>query len=195
MSKKEQIKKDYKKNKRGEIAFTVLKTIGAIGLVAGVMVFPGLALIIQQFEKTTKLSSRQVRHSLYGMRKRNIVHLKKTPKGLSIILTPKGKRELLKLSLRDLTVEKINPWDGLWRIVMFDIPESLRSSRDLIRIHLKRLGFIQVHKSVFINPFPCLEAIKLLRNYYELPAGSLYIFESRVLEGETELIKIFHLKK
>ena len=185
--------KKLDKRQKREIALTILKTLGMVGLVAGVIVFPGLAVIIQWFEKKTGYSSRQVRHSLYNMRKSKHIKLQPSKNGIKVILTPKGRRHLLTISLRELSVDKQSKWDGLWRIVMFDIPEQLRTTRDMIRHHLHRLGFEQMHKSVFINPYPCVRAVDFLRNYYELPAGSLYLFESRVMEGEKELKKAFQI--
>ncbi len=44
-------------------------------------------------------------------------------------------------------------WDGLWRIVLFDIAEEQRKVRDSIRRKLKSLGFAMFQKSVWITPF------------------------------------------
>ncbi|PIR97679.1 MAG: hypothetical protein COT91_00145 [Candidatus Doudnabacteria bacterium CG10_big_fil_rev_8_21_14_0_10_41_10] len=76
---------------------------------------------------------------------------------------------------------------------MFDIPESSRGARDFIRRKLLGLGFATVHKSIYISPYPCEEAVNFLRNSYSLAPGQLYIFESKVLEGEKVLRKYFKL--
>lgn len=42
-------------------------------------------------------------------------------------------------------------WDGKWRIVLFDIPESKNSVRDLFRRRLKDWGFKKWQQSVWIT--------------------------------------------
>lgn len=42
-------------------------------------------------------------------------------------------------------------WDGKWRIVIFDIPEERRIIRNLFRRNLKKWGFKQLQKSVWIS--------------------------------------------
>jgi len=45
----------------------------------------------------------------------------------------------------------IAEWDGKWRIVIFDIPEQKRIIRNLFRRNLKKWGFEQLQKSVWIS--------------------------------------------
>lgn len=44
-------------------------------------------------------------------------------------------------------------WDGLWRLVFFDIPEGQREHRDRFRKDLRRRGFGLWQNSVWISPF------------------------------------------
>lgn len=53
-------------------------------------------------------------------------------------------------------------WDGRWRIVVWDIPERRRVTRDLLRYKLKQLGFTQWQKSMWASKVNCT---KLLRDY------------------------------
>lgn len=43
-------------------------------------------------------------------------------------------------------------WDGRWRLVLFDVPESKRPLRDYIRNTLKRLGCREFQRSLWIYP-------------------------------------------
>ena len=43
-------------------------------------------------------------------------------------------------------------WDGYWRIVIFDIPEKERLSRDILREKLLLLGFGKWQESVYLSP-------------------------------------------
>ncbi len=77
--------------------------------------------------------------------------------------TRKGKiwfRGSLVKYYRDLDI----PWDGKWRVVMFDIPQEFNRTRDRLRSRLKVLGFQMIQKSVFVLPYPCQEELTIYCN-------------------------------
>lgn len=44
-------------------------------------------------------------------------------------------------------------WNGLWWIIIYDIPEKIRMKRNSLRIFLKDLGFAKVKESCWISPY------------------------------------------
>ena len=64
-------------------------------------------------------------------------------------LTVSGHERLISLS--GLTQQN---WDGIWRIVVFDVPEKSRGVRNLLRSNLITLGYVPWQKSVWISPLP-----------------------------------------
>ena len=110
-----------------------------------------------------------------------------------ISLTPKGKiylkENFLNIKFPDQSNEK---WNGKWHIVIFDIPESRRKIRNILRFHLKRIGFLQVQASVWAYPFQCSELITLVKTYFGLSNEVLYIIADSI-EGEISLKKKFKL--
>ncbi|MFB8146690.1 PaaX family transcriptional regulator C-terminal domain-containing protein [Microbacterium sp. NPDC056003] len=44
------------------------------------------------------------------------------------------------------------PWDGLWSVLAFSIPESQRAVRHLARSRLRWLGFMPLYDGVWISP-------------------------------------------
>lgn len=50
-------------------------------------------------------------------------------------------------------------WDGKWRLISFDIPESRRRDRDWLRGVLEVWGFERFHKSVFVGKFPLPDSV------------------------------------
>ncbi len=81
-------------------------------------------------------------------------------------LTKKGElRALLNRLEKDFKKSALpSSWDGKWRIVIWDIPESSRKQRNITRYFLKDLGFYLLQKSVFITPFPIpASAVQYLR--------------------------------
>jgi len=78
---------------------------------------------------------------------------------------------------RDFPIFKMQKrkWDKKWRLVIFDISEESRHTRDLLRDKLKELGFGMLQKSVYISPYDFaqdmyefLESKKLLGKVYVL---------------------------
>ena len=58
--------------------------------------------------------------------------------------------------------------DGLWRVVIFDIPEKQRVKRDLLRQKLKEFEFKMIQKSVFVSPYICEKEIFELCNILDI---------------------------
>ena len=76
------------------------------------------------------------------------------------------------------------PWDGLWRIVAFDIPEKDTKIRTQLRrkLHEHRFGWLQY--SVWISPDPTEEFRALLSEKHLLPE-SLTLLEAHPAGGES----------
>lgn len=83
--------------------------------------------------------------------------------GDSYELTPAGEYAALKAYIRKEVVDaekvratelkaKEKSWDGRWRVVFFDFPEQKRPLRDHFRVLLKRLGFQEFQRSMWITP-------------------------------------------
>ncbi len=86
---------------------------------------------------------------------------------LTLTLTEKGKQKALRYNLEKIEIPK-QKWDGRWRIVVFDIPESRRDARDAFRALLKKMGFYELQKSVFIHPYECKNEIDFLIEFYNI---------------------------
>jgi hypothetical protein len=90
-------------------------------------------------------------------------------RGTTIIqLTATGRRTIQRYNWENLVIERPARWDGRWRVVLFDIPESQRVARDLLRAKLQALGFVFIQKSAWVNPFPCEHIIASFRELYEV---------------------------
>jgi DNA-binding transcriptional regulator PaaX len=72
-------------------------------------------------------------------------------------------------------------WDNKWRIVMFDVPESRKGQRDLIRQKLLREDYQSLQKSVFIGKYPIGE--DLLQDLIE---RDIYQYLRMIVVGEID---------
>ncbi len=104
-------------------------------------------------------------------------------------LTKKGVLETLLLKA---DIKKPEKWDGKFRMVVFDIPEKAKDKRRLLRILLKNHGFLQIQRSVYINPYPLnRDAIRYL---YETGLDEyIRIFRIDQIDNDENIKKFFKL--
>jgi len=107
-----------------------------------------------------------------------------------IELTKKGIALLEEIEIENIEIKKPQNWDGKWRIVIFDIPESQRRNRDILRCKLKQMGFLQIQKSVYVFPFKCTQEIHELVSRLSIEK-SVIISVSEIIEGEKKIIEKF----
>ena len=114
--------------------------------------------------------------------------------GDKLFITPKGRRRAQKLKLQAPT-KLPNKWDGKWRVVIFDIPESMRAERNIFRAILKRKGFVKVQNSVFVAPYTNLDELDLVRHEYKIEKYvNFLIAQSANTDNDSLLRKKFSLK-
>lgn len=106
------------------------------------------------------------------LREKGLIETDKTDVGKLILkLTDEGRIAII------LSSEDTGKWDGKWRIVIFDIPEEKRVIRNLFRRNLKKWGFKQLQKSVWISKKDVMD--KLLNYIKDLGAERwIWVFES-----------------
>jgi len=86
---------------------------------------------------------------------------------------------------RDPEARWRRPWDGRWRLVLFDLPNTKSSLRNRLRSHLRQRGFGWLQNSVWISPDP-LEEEKTALAGTEVNVESLILLDARPCAGETD---------
>lgn len=119
------------------------------------------------------------------------VRKEETPEGWIIKITNKGKSEILKFRLEEFKPKK-DKWDGLWRLVFFDIEEVNRRKRDMLRKYLKKLGLKQMQESVWVGPFDISSEVKYLREVLDISHG-VKMGVMKELENDEDLKEWFEL--
>lgn len=111
---------------------------------------------------------------------------------LIVKITQLGKKWLKRYEIRHMTVKRPIKWDGLWRVIVFDIPEKNRELRNIVRGWLKKLGFARLQQSVWVVPWPCQEQFDALATEFAL-GNQAILLESRTIEKQAALKRIFNL--
>lgn len=170
----------------------ILKT----GILFGVAVTaPGVLKVFKNFAKKDpwyEYYPSTVDRTLSNLYRKGNVEIEKEENKTVVKITKKGKVEILKYDLDNLSINKPKKWDGKWRLVIFDISNSYKNTRDVVRDKLKLMGFRKFQESVFICPYPCEKEIQYLREVLQIPHAIKLIRADRI-ENDEELRSIFDL--
>lgn len=95
-------------------------------------------------------------------------------------------------AIDNLKFKKQEKWDGLWRIIIFDIPEKFKKARNALAQKLKSAGAYPLQKSVFVYPYDCKDDIDFIVEFFNLRKYVRFIL-AKEIDNELHLKKIFNL--
>ena len=84
-------------------------------------------------------------------------------------------------------------WNGRWRVIIFDIPERRRRTRDRLRNIMERTGFVRLQDSVWVFPYDCEDFVTLLKAELKIGSAILYMVVEQI-ENDKHLRAQFGLK-
>jgi DNA-binding transcriptional regulator PaaX len=139
-----------------------------------------------------KIDARKLHREIRELYQSKLIELKNEPDGTTVMkLTDRGKTKVLKYRFEEMKINRPQ-WDSKWRLVVFDVPEKIRSGRDALREKLRNLGFHELQKSVLVFPYECRDEIDFLVEFFELRRYVRYgVLES--IDNDLHLRKIFGL--
>lgn len=141
------------------------------GLVLSLTARPDISFkIIKSAEKEwNKINERSLRDNIRKLYESKLIESQENKDGtVTLVLNNQGKNKALRYNLDTITVKKPKQWDGIWRIVMFDIPENKKRGRDTLVEKLHTLHFYPIQKSVFAYPYECKDEIDFIVEIFEL---------------------------
>ena len=107
-------------------------------------------------------------------------------------LSNKGRVEIIKNIIHKK--KKIKKWDSIWRIIIFDVPESKRRDRDFLRRELKWMGFKELQHSVWITPYDIeSELLCLLKLWHNDFRGDIRFIKAQQVLDDHKFRKMFVL--
>lgn len=178
--------------KKGDIAKVVLKSLFFGGMVVAVVALPGMAPVLNLFQDSNKKNKRKMQNALFNLKKQRLVKIYYKNREEFIEITEKGRKRLLKYEFDDMKIETPKKWDGLWRIVIFDIPEKRKKARNALNIKLKELGFYRIQKSAFIFPYECRDEIDFVAEHFFIRKYINYIIVKEI-DNADKLKKILKI--
>lgn len=140
-----------------------------------------------------KINERNLRDVIRRLYKSKLVNYKENKdKTVTIVLSEKGKKIILKYDLDKIQIKKPLQWDKLWRLIVFDIPEDRKAGRTALVTKLKELGFYPMQKSVYIHPYECKDEINFIAEIFNLAPYTRFL-RVKDVDIELDLKNRFHL--
>lgn len=113
---------------------------------------------------TRERTKKQFSQLVYHLKSKGYIKIKNLEQKQGIILTPKGAEKVLRIKFK--MMDKKSRKDGKWQMIIFDIPESKRHLRKLLRENLYLLGYKMLQQSVWMCPYNVLKETEgVLRKY------------------------------
>lgn len=173
----------------------VLATVAIAGVLTLSAIAPNAVQLLKKFDWTKRKyrKNHYLNSVVHRLISQNFLVLKNNSRGpKTLTLTEKGKTELRRHELRQFTLAKPKRWDGKYRLIIFDIREWKRSTRDELRKWLENFGFCKLQNSVWVYPYECKEAIVLLKAHFRIGREVLYLVVESI-ENDRWLKKEFGL--
>ncbi|MFZ2300054.1 MAG: hypothetical protein WAW00_02890 [Candidatus Moraniibacteriota bacterium] len=173
----------------GLIGRVILGAVGAAGILSIALVAPNIFQAVHAIKKQHRRLSRRyqspayVRKAVQRLVDKKMVVVFHTAGEAIIRLTDKGKRELLKYTLKEKSLKKWH-WDGKWRVLVFDIEEENRLVRDRLRLDMQSFGFVRLQDSVWVYPYECEQTVALLKSQYMIGKEMLYMVAEDIEDDE-----------
>ncbi|MFH1200842.1 MAG: hypothetical protein V1484_00730 [bacterium] len=189
------LEKELKTRTRKEnIQKAILSGIAAVGLLGVAVLAPNALQALKFFgiEPKNKWQKYNINHSIKRLRDHGLICFEKTSRGTFVRLTPKGEDKLRKFKILGYKLKKPKKWDHKWRMLIFDIKEERKRTRDKIRFTLNRIGFLRLQDSVWVYPYDCEDFVTLMKADFKIGKDLLYLIVDTI-EGDKKIKNYFKL--
>lgn len=149
--------------------------------------------VIKRYEKLKRYPKRKVSDTFYRLRRQGLIEIQTVNRQIYISLTPEGKKKAGIFQIDKLKITRPKRWDKKWRLLMFDIPQEKKISREALRGKLKELGFRQLQKSVWAYPFECRAEMELLQDFFGLSKKEMRLITAENIGEDSGLRQEFNL--
>lgn len=128
-----------------------------------------------------------ITRSLKGLRESGLIENVSSPQNEYARLTKEGKKKMHSLELENNTSLVNTTWDGFWRIILLDLPESRKNERESLRYLLKKAGFVCLKNSAWISPYPFEHLFTNIKKDLGLTT-EMMIIVTQLIDDETKKI-------
>ncbi len=110
--------------------------------------------------------AREFSKLIYYLKQKGYIKIENLKNRKALLLTKNGIGKALKASFKIKKDKKRR--DGKWIMLIFDIPQKYKKSRELLRSILVNSGFKLFQQSVWVSPYDISEKIEKILQMYSL---------------------------
>jgi DNA-binding transcriptional regulator PaaX len=113
-------------------------------------------LILPNTPLAKKYSRQKFSKLVSYLKKKGYISIKNLHQTSGVMITKRGMAKVLMTEIYG--GDRVKRKDGKWLMVMFDVPEKIKRSRNLLRSILQNLGYKKFQHSVWVTPYDVIEA-------------------------------------
>lgn len=147
---------------------------------------------IESDEKASKKAKSGVLRAIGDLEKGGFLESIEGVQDKFLRLTQKGRQRSNSFKLETKNSLVSPSWDGKWRVILLDLPESRKDERESLRYLLKKAGFVCLKNSAWISPYPFEHLFSNIKKDLGL-STELMIIVTDDIDEETkkEIFKMF----
>ncbi|OHA64383.1 MAG: hypothetical protein A2842_00655 [Candidatus Wildermuthbacteria bacterium RIFCSPHIGHO2_01_FULL_48_25] len=184
--------KYYLRKPKGEITKDILLAL----FVGGMLIVGGsstAAALWRSILQRKKYPRKKFCDTFTRLHRKGLVAIEQQGHRVRVALTPEGKKLAGYMQIDRLEIKRPQKWDGMWRLILFDIPNLKNHQRNAFRGTLEELGFLPLQKSVWVHAFDCVAEIELLKDFFGLREEEVRFILAKNIGSDNLLRKHFQL--
>lgn len=147
-----------------DVVNVVLEQIGSDGL-SGIHAHGETAIDALRTRHLEDFSSLMLARVIAELRRQALATIDRKGNSYHFQLSVKGIHRLQRAQVERIQIARPSMWDGIWRMVTYDVPRAQSAQRRLFTRQLERLGFTMIRESVWFHPHPCFPQIESIVTY------------------------------
>lgn len=174
----------------------LLRSLVGAGVISIALVAPKMTRLLKELDRPAKNRAqlyRRITQGINRLERAGLVAVSGDYGKRRIEITEKGHEVMQQVEFGEYAIPEPAFWDGKWRVLIFDINERRRRTRDQLRRLLDGAGFVRIQDSVWVYPYACDEFVSLVRAHLKSGVGEMRFFTAEALESDKALREHFRL--
>lgn len=146
----------YMKEPKKSLQELILNTLSQSKARKKKEIIKDIEVILEKYEEDERKTKPKytIARTLKKMVDDEMIDEHETERSSFLSLTSSGRQKLRNIKLNSQHHLVSTTWDGYWRVIIVDIPESRKKDQDAVRYLLKKAQFVQIKNSIWITPYP-----------------------------------------
>lgn len=188
--------KKEQKQRRVPMKNLLLRSFATAGVIGIALVAPKMTRLLKKLDRPAKNRIqlyRRITQGINRLERDGLVTVSGEYGKRRVEITKKGLEMMEQIEFREYEIPEPAFWDGKWRVLIFDINERRRRTRNQLRRLLDGAGFVRIQDSVWVYPYACEEFVSLVRAHLKSGVGEIRFFVAEALESDKGLREHFRL--